>query len=199
MMNLFKAGIETGSTTLSWALLYMATWPEIQEKVQKELDDVIGRERMPSYADKSRLPYTEAVVLEIHRYASIVALSIPHSPKFDTKLFGFNIPKGTTVLENIWAVHHDPKLWGDPEIFRPERFLNANGQVQKPEYLIPFSVGSRFCLGEPLARMEIFIFFSSLLHTFTFSRVTGLQPPKLEPITRATLLPPPFKLKVTQR
>lgn len=197
--NLFNAAIDTGSNSISWGLLYMASWPNIQEKVQKELDEVVGRSRLPSFSDRQLLPYTEAVILEIQRYASIVPLSLPHSTLSLTTLMGYTIPKGTFIFENIWAVHHNPEYWGDPEVFRPERFLNDQGQVQKPEYFIPFSVGSRMCLGEPLARMELFLFFSCLMHQCSFSWVTGEQPPSFDPAVSITLSPQKFSLIVKPR
>lgn len=199
LRNLFNAGIDTGSNTLSWGILYMITWPKIQRKVQQEMDAVIGRSRLPTIEDRNMLPYTEAVLMEIQRCASIVPLSVLHYTLAPSEIQGYTIPKSSVIFENIWAVHRDPECWGDPEVFRPERFLNAEGKVQKPEYFIPFSVGGRMCLGEPLAKMEMFLFFTCLLHQFSFSGVTGEKPPSLEPVVRVTLKPEPFSLTVTER
>lgn len=197
--NLYLAGIDTGNSTLSWALLYMITWPEVQKKLQQELDDVVGRERLPAYDDRSRLPYTEATILEIQRCATVAPLSIAHKTTATTELFGYTIPKSTVVLENIWAVHHDPELWGDPEVFRPERFLDASGRVQKPEYLIPFSVGGRVCPGESLARVELFLFLSCILHQFSLSMADSEKPPSFEASVRIVLKPKPFPVIIKQR
>lgn len=197
--NLFNAAIDTGSNSISWGLLFMASWPEIQDKVQRELDDVVGRGRLPSFGDRTLLPYTVATICETQRYASIVPLSLPHCTLATTSLLGYTIPKGAFVFENIWAVHHDPRYWGDPETFRPERFLDASGNVHKPEYFIPFSVGSRMCLGEPLARMELFLFFSCLMHQFSFSWIPGEKPPSFDPLVSITLRPQPFSLVVKPR
>lgn len=194
IFDLFLAGGETGSTTLTWGLLYMITWPEVQIKVQEELDKVIGRSRLPTWQDRSVLPYTEAVLLEIHRYASLVPLSALHYTMATSTLGSYVIPKSTTIFENIWAVHHDPKYWGDPDVFRPERFLNDEGKVQKPEYLIPFSVGGRACLGESVAKTQMFLFFTCLLHRFSFKRAPGEVPPTLEPLVRSALKPKPFSI-----
>lgn len=194
MRDFFSAGVETTLHTLSWAFLYMAVWPEIQAKVHEELDRIIGSERSPAYSDRPLLPYTEAVLLETHRYATIVPLSVPHMTSRSTQLMGYTIPAATFVVQNLWAVHHDPKNWDEPEIFRPERFLNHEGAVQKPEHLIPFSMGARFCLGEPLARMELFLFFTAVLHRFSLHCVTGEKPPSLDPCVSVTLSPQPFSI-----
>ena len=140
--DLFVAGTDTTATTLKWAILYLMLHPDIQRKIHEELDMVIGRERMPTLEDRKVLPYTEAVLLEIQRIATIVPLSVPHSTAYDTKLAGYDIPAGTFILSNLWAVHHDPKVWKDPEEFKPERFLNEDGTaVVQREELIPFSIG----------------------------------------------------------
>jgi cytochrome P450 family 2 subfamily J len=170
---LFLAGTDTTSNTLLWGLLYMVLHPDVQRKVQAELDDVIGRQRMPSYEDRPNLPYTEATLLEIQRRGTVVPLSVPHRTMKDVELNGFKIPEDTTILPNIWSVHHDDKLFPDSMSFRPERFIDADGKVSKPDYLMPFSVGKRFCLGEPLARMELFLYFTSMMHKFSFKLPPG--------------------------
>lgn len=87
------------------------------------------------------MPYTQAVLLEVQRWASVLPLIFPHAPTKTTKLLGYTIPKGTFTLVNAWGVHNDPQYWGDPEVFRPERFLNEKGEAVTPEYFIPFSAG----------------------------------------------------------
>ena len=140
--DLFIAGTETTSTTLKWALLYMITNEKIQRKVQEELDTVIGPDRMPSLRDRPNLPYTEATILEIQRKASIVPLGVPRATVRDTVLHGYDIPKGTVILPNLWAVHHDPEIWKNPDQFNPERFLDPEtNEVIQREELIPFGLG----------------------------------------------------------
>lgn len=92
------------------------------------------------------MPYCSAVVLETLRYSTIVSLSVLHTNTSETRLFGYRLPKGTIIAANLWAVHFDPKYWGDPEVFRPERFLDENGMIKKPDYLIPFATGKRVFL-----------------------------------------------------
>ncbi|XP_072042928.1 cytochrome P450 2U1-like [Amphiura filiformis] len=197
--DLFIAGTETTSTTLKWVLLYMMIYPDVQEKVQSELDDVVGRSRLPSLKDRLSLPYVEATVLEIQRIASITPLSVPRASTVDTHLFGYDIPKGTLILPNIWGILHDGNLWKNPHEFEPTRFLDENGTVIRREELIPFSAGRRKCLGEQLALMELFLFITHLLHRFKFSLPEGAPAPSLQGVMGSTLAPSHYELCATSR
>ncbi|XP_049992354.1 cytochrome P450 2J4 [Alexandromys fortis] len=166
-LDLFFAGTETTSTTLRWALLFMTLYPDVQEKVQAEIDRVIGQKRQASLADRESMPYTNAVVHEVQRMGNILPVNVPREVSKDTSLNGFHLPKGTMLLTNLTALHSDPKEWATPETFNPEHFLE-NGQFKKKESFLPFSMGKRACLGEQLARSELFIFFTALLQNFTF-------------------------------
>ncbi|KAK2544197.1 cytochrome P450 2D14 [Columba livia] len=166
--DLFGAGTETTSTTLRWAVLYMILHPEIQSKVQAEIDKVIGRERSPTMEDQVSMPYTNAVIHEVQRCGDVVPIGVPHRTYRDTELQGFFIPKGTTIITNLSSVLKDETVWEKPNEFYPEHFLDTNGKFVKPEAFLPFSAGRRVCLGEQLARMELFIFFTTLLQKFTF-------------------------------
>ncbi|KAM6217054.1 cytochrome P450 2J2-like [Rhynchocyon petersi] len=166
-LDLFVAGTETTSTVLRWALLYMAINPEIQEKVQAEIDRVLGQAQQPSTASRDHMPYTNAVIHEVQRMANIVPINIPREVAFDTTVAGYSLPKGTMIVTNLTALHRDPKEWATPDTFNPEHFLE-NGQFKKKESFLPFSIGKRVCLGELLARTELFIFFTSFLQKFTF-------------------------------
>ncbi|XP_054772586.2 cytochrome P450 2U1-like [Lytechinus pictus] len=192
--DLFVAGTETTATTLKWALMYMILHRNVQEKVHKELDDVVGRNRLPRLIDRPNLPYTEATLLEIQRFASITPLGVPHAPAKDVVLNGYDIPKGTVILPNLWAIHHDPDLWKNPDEFNPERFLDPKTkQVIQREELIPFSIGRRRCMGEQLAKVELFIFFTHLLHRFKFETPEG-TPPLMKARNGATLNPEEFEI-----
>ncbi|KFO34697.1 Cytochrome P450 2J2 [Fukomys damarensis] len=175
-LDLFFAGTETTSSVLRWGLLYMALYPEVQEKVHAEIDRVIGQGQQPSLANRESMPYTNAVIHEVLRMGNIVPLNGPREVTVDTTLGGYHLPKGTMVLTNLTALHRDPTEWATPDTFNPEHFLE-NGQFKKRESFLPFSLGKRGCLGEQLARSELFIFFTSLLQKFTF------KPPKNEKLS----------------
>ncbi|XP_071787918.1 cytochrome P450 2J4-like isoform X2 [Asterias amurensis] len=191
--ELFAAGTETSASTLRWALLYMIAYPEVQARVQRELDDAVGRDRLPNMADKPQLPYTEATILEVQRLASIASLAITHMFSKDTRLLGYDIPRGTLLIANLWAVSRDPSIWSDPEKFNPERFLDEAGSLKPREEHLPFSTGRRVCLGERLAKMELFIFFSHFLHQFTFKRPKDVEQLSFEVNNGLTLTPMPFE------
>ncbi|KAM4807479.1 LOW QUALITY PROTEIN: cytochrome P450 2J2-like [Urocitellus parryii] len=166
-LDLFFAGTETTSTTLRWGLLYMALYPEVQEKVHAEIDRVLGQWQQPSMAAREFMPYTNAVIHEVQRMGNIIPLNVPREVVVDTTLAGYYLPKGTMILTNLTALHKDPNEWATPDTFNPEHFLE-NGQFKKKECFLPFSMGKRGCLGEQLAKTELFIFFTSLLQKFTF-------------------------------
>ncbi|EHB10399.1 Cytochrome P450 2J2 [Heterocephalus glaber] len=175
-LDLFFAGTETTSTTLRWGLLYMALYPEVQEKVHAEIDRVVGQGQQPSLANRESMPYTNAVIHEVLRMGNIIPLNVPREVSVDTALGGYHLPKGTMIVTNLTALHRDPTEWATPDTFNPEHFLE-NGQFKKRESFLPFSLGKRGCLGEQLARSELFIFFTSLLQKFTF------KPPKNEKLS----------------
>jgi len=182
--DMFIAGSETTATSLRWALLYMIHYPDVQAKVQAELDEVIGRERAPCARDRTSLPYTDAVINEILRITSFLPLALPHSNmEKDVHFRGYTIPKGAYVFGNLLAVHRDPKLWKSPDKFDPDNFIDENGKLCNQQHMGAFSVGRRACLGEGLARMEMFLFFTRLLQVFSFKNPDGVP---LPPFTRTS-------------
>ncbi|XP_044530715.1 cytochrome P450 2J2-like [Gracilinanus agilis] len=173
-LDLFFAGTETTSSTLRWALLYMASYPEIQGKIQDEIDRVIGQSRLPTMADKENMPYTNAAIHDVQRMGNILPFNVPRMARVDTTVAGYHVPKGALLVTNLTALHRDPKEWATPDTFNPEHFLE-NGQFKKRESFLPFSAGKRICLGEQLARAELFIFFTCLLQRFTFQAPPDTQ------------------------
>ncbi|XP_078068394.1 cytochrome P450 1B1 [Mustelus asterias] len=164
--DIFGASQDTLSTALLWMTLYLVWWPEVQRKVQEELDRVVGRQRIPSIEDQARMPYLRAFLHEAMRFSSFVSLTIPHATTRDTHLNGYRIDKGTVVFVNQWSVNHDPHKWRRPELFDPGRFLSADGSFDKDlaSRVMIFSVGRRRCIGDQLANMQLFLSVSLLLH-----------------------------------
>lgn len=170
-----------------------------KEKVQAEIDTVIGRDRPPSLTDKSQMPFTEATIMEVQRMTVVVPLSVPHMASESSVFHGYTIPKGSVVMANLWSVHRDPKVWEKPNDFMPKRFLDENGQILKKEAFIPFGIGRRVCMGEQLAKMELFLMFVNLLQSFSFSLADDTFKPSLEGRFGLTLAPYPFDIKITKR
>lgn len=199
MGDLFSAGMETIKNTLQWAVLFMLHNREKMRAVQEELDQVVGRQRLPNLEDLQYLPVTDSTILEILRISSIVPMGTTHAPTRDIELNGFHLPKHVQVVPLLHSVHMDPTLWDEPEKFNPSRFINSEGKVTKPEYFLPFGVGRRMCLGEILARMELFLFFSSLLHSFDISVPEGESLPSLEGVAGVTISPKEYKVSLKPR
>ncbi|XP_023120172.1 cytochrome P450 2J4-like [Amphiprion ocellaris] len=197
-LDLFGAGTETTATTLHWGLLYMIHYPDIQKRVQAEIDAVIGSSRQPSMTDRENLPYTDAVIHEIQRMGNIVPLNVVRMANKDTTLDKYTIPKGTMIMATLHSVLHDESMWETPHSFNPQHFLDKDGKFRKREAFLPFSAGKRVCLGEPLAKMELFLFFTSLLQRFSFSAPAG-EKPSLEFKLAGTHAPKPYRLCATLR
>ncbi|OXB74099.1 UNVERIFIED_CONTAM: hypothetical protein H355_015230 [Colinus virginianus] len=193
--NLFAAGMDTTTTTLLWGLLLMMKYPEIQKKVQEEIDQVIGS-NPPRTEHRTKMPYTDAVVHEIQRFANILPLNLPHETTMDVTIKGYFIPKGTYVIPLLNSVLQDKTQWEKPDSFYPEHFLNSEGKFVKKDAFMPFSAGRRICAGETLAKMELFLFFTSLLQRFTFQPPPGVSSSDMDlsPTTRFVVAPVPYKL-----
>ncbi|XP_073442601.1 cytochrome P450 2K1-like [Dendrobates tinctorius] len=170
--DLFDAGMETTSTTLRWGLLLMMKYPEIQKKVQSEIDKVIGS-NAPQVIHRREMPYTDAVIHEIQRFGNIVPFNVPHAPIQDVKFRGYLLPKGIQVIPLLTSVLYDKDHFVKADEFYPEHFLDSSGNFVRNEAFIPFSAGKRSCAGENLAKMELFMFFTRLLQVFTFKPPPG--------------------------
>uniref|UniRef100_A0AAZ3QRJ5 Uncharacterized protein n=1 Tax=Oncorhynchus tshawytscha TaxID=74940 RepID=A0AAZ3QRJ5_ONCTS len=193
VVDLFGAGTETTSNTLLWAMLYMAKYPDIQKKVQAEIDEVIGSARQPSMDDRADMPYTYAVIHEIQRFGNIVPFTPPRVANKDTTVAGYLVPKGMMVLPMLKPILQDRDEYATPNQFNPGHFLDKNGKFVKKDNFIPFSIGKRMCPGEQLARMELFLFFTFLLQRFTFTPPRGWEL-GLEGQVGITSGPKPFKI-----
>ena len=134
--------VMTMASIFNGAMYYIAKYPDVQARVQEQLDAVVGSSRKVTTKDKSSLPLVEAVVCETLRLMSVTTLSLPHVTPRDTTLNGYNIPKGSYVMANIWAIHMNPETYKDPEHFALEHFLQEDGSVvRSPECFVPFGVG----------------------------------------------------------
>ncbi|XP_053193529.1 cytochrome P450 2K1-like [Scomber japonicus] len=198
--NLFAAGTDTTATTLRWGLLLMAKYPKIQDQVQEELSRVIGS-RQVQVEDRKTLPFTDAVIHETQRLGNIVPMALPHRTSRDVTFQGHLIKKGTTVYPLLTSVLYDESEWEHPRTFHPAHFLDKDGKFVKRDAFMPFSAGRRICLGESLARMELFVFFTTLMQHFRFTAPPGVSEDELDltPRMGLTLNPSPHKLCAVPR
>ncbi|KAJ7324694.1 hypothetical protein JRQ81_017714, partial [Phrynocephalus forsythii] len=197
--DFFLAGSDTTVLSLKWALLLLTSHPDIQEKVHKELEDVLGSSQLISYQDVKRLPYTNAVIHEMQRFRFISLIGVPRQCRKDVNMHGFLIPKGTLILPNLRSVLLDPEQWETPEQFDPNHFLDKDGNFVAREAYMPFGAGARACPGEQLARTEIFIFLTSLLRTFRFQLPEGVEDLSQDPVQGMTTPPHPYKICAVPR
>nr|XP_056707853.1 cytochrome P450 1B1-like [Euleptes europaea] len=201
LTDLFGAGQDTTSTALAWVLLLLLKHPALRRQLQGDLDRVVGRARLPAAADRAALPRLEAFLYEALRYSSFVPLTIPHATTADVLLGGFRIPKDTVVFVNQWSVNHDPLRWKDPHVFDPARFLDAGQQALDRDLacrVLLFSLGQRRCIGDQLAKLQLFLFTAILLHQ------CDLQANPAERLTMdcehgLALKPLPYTLAATRR
>uniref|UniRef100_A0A8C5MF92 Cytochrome P450 1B1 n=1 Tax=Leptobrachium leishanense TaxID=445787 RepID=A0A8C5MF92_9ANUR len=198
--DLLGAGQDTNSSALSWIILLLIKYPNIQVKLQEEIDQIIGEERLPTAEDKVTLPYVQAFIYETLRYTSFVPVTIPHSTTSDVIIDGFYIPKDTVVFVNQWSVNHDEVKWTNPDVFEPGRFLDQNGQLDRDlAYgVMIFSLGKRRCIGDQLSMLKLFLFTSILLHQCSLHPHPGDQI-TMDCVNGLALKPLPYRISVVPR
>jgi len=177
LIDLFAAGVETTTSTLTWAIYFMVKHPEIQVRVQRELDDIAGTGgRQLMMSDRAMTPYTEAVLLEVQRRGNILPLAGPHTSPADrvTRIGKYEIPPNTKVLFAIGEVHNDPAIFENPESFNPDRFISKDGTFKAHPQVIPYGIGKRRCLGESLAKSQLYLYFTRILQLYHLEARTEL-------------------------
>ena len=201
LADTFGAGIETVSTTLCWAMLFILSAPGLQDDLKAELKREIGTDRLPTLQDRAKLPLLQATVLEVLRKSTVLPLALPHYTTEDSTVAGYRVAKGSTILVNLWAVNHDPDHFPQPEIFDPYRFLDEGGVLlsNQQAFSLTFSTGGRRCLGATLAKAELFLFLGCLLQRLDFQLPKNSEPLNLEGTYGLVLKPHPFKVLVEAR
>uniref|UniRef100_A0A4X1V6R6 Steroid 21-hydroxylase n=1 Tax=Sus scrofa TaxID=9823 RepID=A0A4X1V6R6_PIG len=199
VVDLFIGGTETTANTLSWAVVYLLHHPEIQWRLQEELDRELGPgaagSRVP-YKDRARLPLLNATIAEVLRLRPVVPLALPHRATRPSSIFGYDIPEGTVVIPNLQGAHLDETVWEQPHEFRPDRFLAPGANPSA----LAFGCGARVCLGEPLARLELFVVLVQLLQAFTLLPPEGALPSlQPHPHSGINLKVQPFQVRLQPR
>uniref|UniRef100_A0A2L2YJ65 Cytochrome P450 2J6 n=1 Tax=Parasteatoda tepidariorum TaxID=114398 RepID=A0A2L2YJ65_PARTP len=197
--SLIGAGSTTVRATVEWTLLTMAAYQDVQKRIQAEIDEVVGRERMPCWADNTQLIYTQAVLMEVQRWKTVVPINLLRYTTEDAVVGGYDVPEGMTVIANLNAVHNDPEYWDEPHKFKPERFLTDDGkELVKHESWIPFTLGKRACPGETLANVEVFLYATNILHKFHIKFPEGKRH-NFQGRVGATFEPLPYELCMIPR
>ncbi|KAL2871204.1 cytochrome P450 [Aspergillus lucknowensis] len=194
--SLYAGGADTTVSAVSCFFLAMALYPEVQKNAQEELDRVLGPNNLPTFEDRSRLPYIEAVVKESLRWHPVGPMGIPHTCTEDDTYDGYHIPKGSLIMTNIWNFTHDEASYKDPEIFNPGRFLGESPELDP--HTIAFGFGRRICPGRLLADSTIFLSIAQSLAVFDV-RKDGENSARAEFLPGVISHPVPFKLKITPR
>ncbi|XP_008791304.2 flavonoid 3'-monooxygenase CYP75B137-like [Phoenix dactylifera] len=185
LLNLFTAGTDTTSSTVEWALSELVKHPDILRKAQLELDSVVGGDRLVSESDLPNLPFMQAIIKETFRLHPSTPLSLPRMAAEECEVAGYCIPKGATLLVNVWAIARDPAVWRDPLEFRPARFLPDGGcegmDVKGNDFgIIPFGAGRRICAGMSLGIRMVQFMTATLAHAFHWDLPEGQMPEKLD-------------------
>ncbi|PVF91243.1 cytochrome P450 [Serendipita vermifera] len=198
---LYSTGVDSTTSAISFFLLAMLLFPAIAQKVQDEISSVVGDERVPNVSDRANLPYTEAVWKESLRWNPSVPFGIPHMNINDEYINGYFIPKGSITNPNIGFMLNDPRIWGDPEVFRPERHLGPDAsQLPNPLNLI-FGFGMRICPGMYLADRVGFHFVTKTLSVYNIAPLNGErpEPSSIKYSTDAIRLPENFECQFVPR
>lgn len=199
--TLYGAGVDTTGSTLRTFFLAMSMYPEVQKRAQKEIDEMIGRSRLPRLEDRPNLPYTNAVIKESLRWLPSVPLGIPHAAQEDGELHGLRIPKGAILVPSTWWFTRDPAVYHDPERFSPDRYL-APFEEPDPAGFV-FGFGRRICPGRRLADSTVFLAVAKVLATFDISKGRDAQGREIEPEIGigpgAVASPLPFSVVVAPR
>ena len=182
LVDIFDAGTDTTASTLEWAMAELVKNPDMMVKVQDEIEQAIGKGcSMVQESDISKLPYLQAIIKETLRLHPPTVFLLPRKADADVELYGYVVPKNAQVLVNLWAIGRDPKVWKNPEVFSPERFLESNIDYKGRDFeLLPFGAGRRICPGLTLAYRMLNLMMANFLHSYDWKLEDGMHPKDLD-------------------
>ncbi|OXA45130.1 Farnesoate epoxidase [Folsomia candida] len=197
--DLLISSSDTSSSFLESVVLYLIAFPEMQEKIYQEILNVAPNRRVINFEDRKRMPYTQAFILETHRNARTIQNFAPRRILWDFVYKNYKIKKGTIVIADTRLHCENKQIWGDPEVFRPERFIGEHGELENASSVISFSFGKRNCPGELHANIVVFLILTALLQRYKISNPVGQTTPRLDMKPGFTLKPYPFQLVFEKR
>ncbi|XP_012557090.1 steroid 17-alpha-hydroxylase/17,20 lyase [Hydra vulgaris] len=199
--NFILAGSETSSNTILWFIVYILHWPEYQDKLYDEILKVTSGSRYPCLKDRPSLHLMQAAIYETLRLSSVAPFGLHHKAMEKSSICGKSIPKGALIITNLWSIHHDESYWKNAMSFYPERWLESSGEFNSKlgNAYLPFSSGPRSCIGETLAKTELFIFISRLINDFRFVKPISEELPRLDGSFGITCTPYDFKVEIVPR
>ncbi|KAH8895455.1 cytochrome P450 [Thozetella sp. PMI_491] len=211
------AGLETTSRQLMWFLVAAMTAPSVVARAQELLDTVVGRDRLPNLADRAKMPYLDAILLELLRWRCVAPNGVPHMVEREDVYEGFHIPAGSVVIANTWGIGRDEAAFGENvDDFVPERWLKSepsgagesdveadwmHAAVRRDLPIPFFGYGRRMCTGRLLAEDGLWMVISRLLWAFNIRSADGSQAPDPNVIKPHgfTVIPAPFKASLVPR
>ncbi|XP_021851485.1 cytochrome P450 76A2 [Spinacia oleracea] len=181
ILEFFMAGTESTTSTIEWAMTELLANPDSMTKVKSDLNQIVGQERDFKEADINDLPYLQAVIKETLRLHPPTPFLVPRKAVEDVNFMGYDIPCGTQVFVNAWAIGRDTESWNDPLSFKPDRFIGSNIDYKGQHYeLIPFGAGRRMCAGVPLAHKMLNLILGALLHNFEWDLESHMTPETID-------------------
>ena len=185
LISVLSGGTGTITSFFCTSLAVLAHYPEIQSKLYQEVMSVT-RGDQPQLQHIDQCHYTNAFIMEVLRNSSLAFLTSAHMAVKDTTLAGYDIPKGTAIMMNTWATHHDPTFWSDPFQYKPERFLDENGKYLAADHpvrrrVLPFNTGVMMCPGRVFAKVRLFIGVAAVVQTFTVKPENEVNPHLVDP------------------
>ncbi|KAM5145953.1 cytochrome P450 2G1-like [Mantella aurantiaca] len=199
-LQIFFAGMETTGSTLTYALLIFMKNPDVLGKMCEEIDCIIGQDRSPKMQDRNHMPFTDAVIHEVQRFIDLLPMGVPRKTTRNVEFRGYYLPKDTNVFPMITTVLKDPVCFPYPNEFNPRNFLDETGKFKKNDGFMPLAAGKRNCMGEALARMEIFILLVTILQNFVLKPELPMEDLDLRPeVSGLGNLPKPYRMAFIAR